>query len=117
MVFFTFSRQSQNETIKKVVLVSLHVRRTDYLYWLAENVKGQIVSTNFFKTAMDTFRQNYSTSDTKVNNLKDIFIFLQLGFNGADTLESSSLLIYSKSVERICTQRWHDAALIKLMRL
>ncbi len=40
--------------------------------------------------------------------------FVQLGFNEADPLKSSSILIYSHSELSIYTQsEWHDAVLIK----
>jgi hypothetical protein len=40
--------------------------------------------------------------------------FVQLGFNEADTLESSSILIYYPSEQRLYTQSyWHDAVVIK----
>ncbi len=41
--------------------------------------------------------------------------FVQLGLNEADTLESSSLLIYSHQEQSIYTQNeWHNAMVIKM---
>jgi hypothetical protein len=40
--------------------------------------------------------------------------FVQLGFNDADTLGPSSILIYSQPEQRLFTQsNWHDAMVIK----
>ncbi len=40
--------------------------------------------------------------------------FVQLGLNEADTLESTSILIYSHQKQSIYTQsEWHDAMVIK----
>jgi hypothetical protein len=45
-------------------------------------------------------------------------IFLQLGFNEADTLKSSSILIYSFSVQSIYTKVYgKEAKLIKKVKL
>ncbi len=43
---------------------------------------------------------------------------MHLGLNEADMLKPSSLLIYSHSMQSINTQsRWHDATIIKEMKL
>jgi len=43
---------------------------------------------------------------------------VQLGLKEADTLKSSSVLIYTCSAQSICTQSgWHDAVVIKEMKL
>ncbi len=43
---------------------------------------------------------------------------MQLGLNEADTLKSSSILLYSHLMQSVQTQsRWHDAALIQEMKL
>jgi hypothetical protein len=37
----------------------MHVRRTDYSLFLADDYDGQLVSAIYFKTAMDIFRQKF----------------------------------------------------------
>ena len=46
-------------------------------------------------------------------------LFLAIEFyNEADTLESSSILIYSQSKAGLCTQwGWHDAVQIKMVKI
>jgi hypothetical protein len=56
MVIFLFRSSSD------VILVSVHVRRTDYLQWLADNVSGHMVSIHFFMAAMHMFRQKYNSN-------------------------------------------------------
>jgi hypothetical protein len=47
-------------------------------------------------------------------NLGSLVSFVQLGLNEADTLKSSSLLLYSISVKSIYTQKgWREAMLIE----
>jgi hypothetical protein len=67
LVFFYYSSQSLNEKISGVVLVSVHVRRTDYSEWLAAKVDGHVVSMSFFIQAMDILRQKYTNNQTKVS--------------------------------------------------
>ncbi len=44
----------------------------------------------------------------------DLSYFVQLGFDKADTLKSSSMLIYYRSEHSLYTQAdWHDATVIK----
>jgi hypothetical protein len=50
-----------------VVLVSVHVRRTDYHLWMAGNVAGKVVSGTYFHTAMNVFRQRYNSNEGNGN--------------------------------------------------
>ena len=52
-------------------------------------------------------QHNYIHRKVYVNMANVIIkIFMQLGFNEADTLKSSSILIYSTSEQSIYTQSW-----------
>jgi hypothetical protein len=75
MLIFLF-RFSSN-----VILVSVHVRRTDYLQWLADNVSGHMVSVHFFMAAMHMFRQKYNS-------------------NAGGALSGEGIYSYNKSVTR-----------------
>jgi hypothetical protein len=49
-----------------------------------------------------------------VTNATNYNFFAQLGFNEADTLKSSSILIYYWPEQGVFTQcEWHDAVVIK----
>ena len=55
---------------RKAVLVSVHVRRTDYRDYLDETYGGKLVSRSYFLSAMDIYKSKYNSSDTQVSFLQ-----------------------------------------------
>ena len=49
---------------KSKVFVGIHVRRTDYMIWLAKRVKGKLASALYFSAAIAWFEKKYGRENT-----------------------------------------------------
>lgn len=52
-----------NQTGKEILLVGVHVRRTDYKEWLAKWENAKLVTPGYLARAMDEFRRRYPLSE------------------------------------------------------
>jgi len=56
------SDMNKNEEVSKdIIFVSVHVRRTDYQYWMTFYVNGFIASRQFYISAMNLMRLKYNS--------------------------------------------------------
>jgi hypothetical protein len=67
----------------------MHVRRTDYLWWLAVNVNGQTVSTSFFFKAMNIFRSRYNIKIAKKPQITTTTIIITTKIINGQTVSTS----------------------------
>ncbi len=67
-VYFCWRFFSDDEDSDRVpIFISIHVRRTDYEWFLAASSGGQLVSKSYFIEAMNLFRLRYNTQKSRVS--------------------------------------------------